>query len=361
MRAVRTALVAALALGLIALFLRNADLTRVWAEMRTARLDLLGLAVALTVLTFLVRAERWQYLLEPLGNTRFSVAFRTTVIGFAASAVLPARAGEVLRPYLLARQEGLPVTATFATIVVERILDLIAVLLLLAVYLLFFDEGVAGRSPALYQAITVGAAIATPAALGVLVLMVLLAGHPERLQHWMLTAERVLPVRLARALARLAGTFAEGLAVVRRPSRLLASLGWSMVLWVVIVTETWVVARAFGIAMPYAGAYLLTSLLVVGIALPTPGGVGGFHEAFRLGTTAFFGANNDRAVGAAIVLHAASFVPVLLMGSWFAARDGLRLGELRKVAGEEARATSSRTPSAAPTTPPEPTSLRDPA
>ena len=75
------------------------------------------------------------YLLAPIGPTRFRTVFRATIIGFAALAVLPARAGDVLRPYLVARQEGLSLSSAFATIVIERVLDLIAVLLLLAVYL----------------------------------------------------------------------------------------------------------------------------------------------------------------------------------------------------------------------------------
>jgi uncharacterized membrane protein YbhN (UPF0104 family) len=67
------------------------------------------------------------------------------------------------------------------------------------------------------------------------------------------------------------------------------------------------------------------------VAVPTPGGVGGFHEAFRLGATAFFGADNDTAVGAAIVLHAISFVPVVLVGLWFTIQDGLRLGGIAQM------------------------------
>ncbi len=98
----------------------------------------------MTCVTFLVRAERWQYLLDPLGPTRFWVVFRATVIGFGASAVLPARAGEVIRPYLLARREGLSATAAFATIVVERILDLVAVLLLMAAFLMLVRPGSRG-------------------------------------------------------------------------------------------------------------------------------------------------------------------------------------------------------------------------
>lgn len=334
MRTARTVVIAVLALGLIALFLREADLSRVWSAIRTAHPGLLVLAVGLTLIFYVIRAERWQYLLAPLGQTRFSVAFRTTVIGFAASSVLPARAGEVLRPLLLARKERLPATAVFATIVVERILDLAAVLLLLAAYLLLFDAGTVARAPALYEAVRLGAFATTAGVMVLLAVMAFLAADPARLHRLMLGVGRVLPARFAHGLARLSQTFAEGLAVIRRPTRLLAAFGLSLLLWGVIATQVWVVSVAFGLAMPYAGAYLLAAMLVVGVAVPTPGGVGGFHEAFRLGATSFFGADNDAAVAAAIVLHATSFVPVLAMGAAFALADGLDVGRLRQLSSE---------------------------
>ena len=137
-------------------------------------------------------------------------------------------------------------------------------------------------------------------------------------------------------MASFARTFAEGLAVVRRPSRLVFALAWSFVLWLVIATQLWVIARAFDILLPYAGSFLLTAMLVVGVAIPTPGGVGGTHEAFRLGVTSFYGADNDAAVGAAIVQHAVNFVPITLLGLWFVARDGLNFGRLRQMAAEGA-------------------------
>ena len=92
---VRTVLICLLTIGLLAFFLRNADMAGVWAETRRARTDLLVLALIVTALTYVLRALRWQYLLAPIGPTHFVNAFRTTVIGFAASFLLPARAGEV--------------------------------------------------------------------------------------------------------------------------------------------------------------------------------------------------------------------------------------------------------------------------
>ena len=102
------------------------------------------------------RALRWQYLLAPIGHARFGPAFRTTTIGFAASAVLPARAGEVIRPYLLARQEGLSATATFATIIVERLLDAVTCVMLLASFVVFFDPGMDRADSRLYRLVEVG-------------------------------------------------------------------------------------------------------------------------------------------------------------------------------------------------------------
>ena len=91
-------------------------------------------------------------------------------------------------------------------------------------------------------------------------------------------------------------------------------MAWSIVLWVAIAAASGRSSVAFGIAMPFTGAWLMLAPLVVGVAVPTPGGVGGFHEAFRLGATAFFGADNNTAVGAAIVLHAISVGPVMIVG-----------------------------------------------
>jgi uncharacterized protein (TIRG00374 family) len=302
--------------------------------MKSARADLLVVALLLTVVMYVVRAERWQYLLAPLGQTHFGVALRTTIIGFAASFVLPARAGEVLRPYLLARREGLPVTATFATIIVERMLDLIAVLLLLGLFLFTLESGEAAAAPRLYQTVWYGGAITAPIGLGVLAAMFVMAGHPERLHGLVLRAERVLPTRLANAVAAFARTFAEGLAVVRHPSRLLWAMAWSLVLWLGIATQVWVIIRAFDISFPFAGSFLVTAMLVVGVSVPTPGGVGGTHEVLRLALTSFYGADNNAAVGAAILQHAVNFVPILILGLVFTAQDGLNMSRLRAISAE---------------------------
>src|SRR4029453_471546 len=133
-RSFRTIIVLALVVGLFALFLHNVDLWRVAGDIVQARPEWLGFSLATMVLNLAIRAMRWQYLLAPLGDASFGNAFRATAVGFAASSVLPARAGEVIRPYFLARHERMSATGVFATVILERLLDLVAVLLLLALF-----------------------------------------------------------------------------------------------------------------------------------------------------------------------------------------------------------------------------------
>jgi uncharacterized protein (TIRG00374 family) len=328
----RTVLILLLTLGLLGYFLRGADMREVWAETRRADSGDLLLALVATAATYLLRALRWQYLLAPIGATRFVTAFRTTVIGFAASALLPARAGEVIRPYLLARREGLSATAAFATIILERLLDLVTVLLLFAAFVFFGAAGVLSGDPALLAQVKFGGAVAAAGSLVAFVVLFALAGHPERLGRLALSIERVLPVTLARAVARFVETFAQGLAVMRQPARLVASLALSFPLWISIAAGIWLTSRAFHITFPYSASFLVMAMLTVGVAVPTPGAIGGFHTFFQIAVQTFFDAPHERAVGAAIVLHAISFLPVTILGLIFMVGEGLTLASARQLA-----------------------------
>jgi hypothetical protein len=101
-----------------------------------------------------------------------------------------------------------------------------------------------------------------------------------------------------------------------------------------IAAGIWLTSRAVHVTFPYTGSFLVMTMLVVGVAAPTPGGVGAFHAAYQFAVTEFFAAPGDRAVGAAIVLHAVSFVPVTLLGLLFMAREGLTFGSARRIASE---------------------------
>jgi uncharacterized membrane protein YbhN (UPF0104 family) len=155
-----------------------------------------------------------------------------------------------------------------------------------------------------------------------------LAGHPKVLAQLITAVTRFLPERLAVRATKFVRAFSDGLAIVRQPVRLLLALIFSLPLWLSIASGIWAVTRAFHMELPFAGAFLIQALLVVGVAVPTPGAVGGFHYFYKLGMTALYGAPADRAVGAAIVLHAISFVPVAIVGLILLAQEGLSLSRV---------------------------------
>ncbi|MGE0449113.1 MAG: lysylphosphatidylglycerol synthase transmembrane domain-containing protein [Vicinamibacterales bacterium] len=330
----RALIVLALGAALLVLFLYNVDLRGVAQQIVHARPGWLLFSVGTMVVNLAIRAWRWQYLLEPLGRPAFSSSFRATAVGFAASTVLPARAGEVIRPYFLARQERISATGAFATIILERVLDVITVLVLLVTYVVLAAPPVTEANRVAFEAVKWTALTAAGGAVAALVVLFLLASHPGRLAEMLTRLEAVLPSSLAGLLARVAEKFALGLGVIRRPSRLLVALALSFPLWLSIAAGIWAVAVAFRLAVGFVGSFLVIALLVVGVAVPTPGAVGGFHAAFRFAATTFFGAPDDAAVGAAIVLHLFTIGPTLLLGLLFAAHEGLNIAGMRTLASE---------------------------
>lgn len=331
----RAVIVLVLGAALLAFFLWNVDLRGVGRQIVHANLFWLAASVGTMVVNLAIRAWRWQYLLEPLGRPGFLTSFRATCVGFAASSVLPARAGEVIRPYFLSRQETqISATGAFATIIIERLLDMITVVVLLAFYVLVVPPETTDANRLMFDTVKVAGLTAAAAAAVGMVVLFLMAGDPARLAASLARLERLLPSKLAGLLSKVAEKFATGLGVVRRPGRLLVALLLSFPLWLCIAAGVWTAAAAFRLSVPFAGTFLVIALLVVGVAVPTPGAVGGFHAAFRFAATTFFGAPDDAAVGAAIVLHLFTVVPSLLLGLLFAAQEGLNLSRMRSLADQ---------------------------
>jgi uncharacterized protein (TIRG00374 family) len=309
------------------MFFRNVNLAEAWHAVTRAHLGLIAVAVCVTFATYSLRAVRWRLLLAPLGPVQFRTAFRTTVIGFAALFLLPGRVGEILRPYLLARHEGLKATSAFATVIVERLLDMTTVLLLFALALPLSGVDV-GREVRVAGLV---AAIGALLALGVLFVF---AGHPERLGRLAGRLGRRLPRKMSHTLARIVQTFAEGLAVMRSPGHLAAAAVWSLAVWFSIALGIWLTSRAFDLDLSFVGSFIVVGYLAVGVSVPTPGGTGGFHYFYLAALRSFFGADADVAAAAAIVLHLVSFVPVTIAGLAFMWQDGLTLGRLRSMRAE---------------------------
>ena len=333
----RAVAVLALTGGLLAFFLRSANLGHVWQDLRGGDPRFLLASFASTAVTYLLRSARWQLLLRPLGAVRLVSALRVTIIGFGLSALLPARPGEVVRPYLLARREGISATGAFATILLERLLDLVAVVLLLGGCLVLFGSGVRGPGFSLLRAVEMGGAISAAVALAALGMAFALAGRPELFDRTLGRVRQVLPEALGKTVARLAGRFMVGLGVVRQLRGFAGALAWSLANWIVVALSVWAVVLAYGLNIPFNGSFVLLALIVVGMAVPTPGGIGGFHAAFQIGATTLYAVPPDRAAAAAIVLHAMAFVPVAAVSVVLLAREGLSLAAVRRLTSPDAR------------------------
>lgn len=330
----RLAIGGALGVILLAVFLRGIEWRALAAAFRSAvKLDLVLVLVA-TMLTYVTRAWRWGYLLAPLARVPFPRLLSITVVGFMSGLFVP-RAGEILRPYLVGRRHGVKTSAAFASIILERLFDLITVLLLFGLYLYVLPTPrEQTRGPLLGVLRASGAAVGL-AALAVTVVLVVFHAHAERGMALVDRCLAVLPARLARPVSDALRAFSAGLAVLQAPaSHLLAIASLSAVTWLLIAASIHFNNRAFGLELPFHTTFLIIGFLTVGVAVPTPGMVGGFHESFRLAMTQAFGTSAEASVAAGIALHAITNLPVLLIGLACLPGEGLTLGKVAEIAGE---------------------------
>jgi hypothetical protein len=135
--------------------------------------------------------------------------------------------------------------------------------------------------------------------------------------------------------ANFLGHFLDGLRVLQRPRDLLITTAASIIMWYVICWQIQMTLIAFGVDLPLRASFLLITLSVIGLAVPTPGGVGGFHKATQVGMTTFFGLGLNQATGIAIVYHAVCFVPVTILGLLCLPLLGVNLKEVEDLAEQE--------------------------
>jgi glycosyltransferase 2 family protein len=320
-----------LAAFLLWLAMRGVDSAALFGTMAHARPVPLVLVVLLTVVMYAVRAMRWRLLLPPLGQAPVLDLFGITSIGFMAGLFIP-RAGEVLRPYLASRRYGVGVSAGLASIVLERLIDLITVLSLLALYMFVLPRPAAERSDALMTTLRAGAGLVFVIALlgmGFLAALRVEGGPARRLLDWVLG---LLPVKVGIQVRGLVSSFISGLEVFgSSPGQWTRLVAESFGLWLLIAGVIHLNSLAFGFEIPFHSSFLIIAFLTVGVAIPTPGMVGGFHASYTLVLTAIYGVDQGRAAAAGLVLHALQNLPVLIMGIGFLGREGLSLGSMRTI------------------------------
>ena len=319
---------------LMALFFRGVDGEALGRAFRSAKILPLVGAVLATVVTYAARAWRWGYLLAPLARVPFYRLLSATYVGFMAGIFIP-RAGEVLRPFLVGRRHAIPTSAAFASIVLERLLDLVTVLVLFGGAMAFGSLG-GHLDPGTRRGLQVTGVLAglgAAVALGVLVALHVKAAASLALLARLLSP---LPTRWAAVIHEAATSFAEGLGVLRSSvPHLLAIGGQSLVVWLSIAAMVHLCNVGFGIDLPFHASFVILGFLTVGVMIPTPGNVGGFHETYLLALTQVFGVDRETAAATGLACHALSNLPVLLLGLAMLPGEGLSLGKVSEISTEK--------------------------
>jgi uncharacterized protein (TIRG00374 family) len=323
--------------ALLAWVLHRINPREVWAHAQHANGFLLLLTVVVATATFPVRTIRWRLILRDVDGHRLPwlPLWHATTIGFMANNLLPARAGEVARAYVVSRQLPVRFSTALASLGVERVFDGLVMLGLMAVAIAApsfpAHAVVGGRS---VSAITTSAAIL----FGALLVLALVVVH--RPAPWLKLFERIvhrlLPSRLAERLILGAEGIVAGLVVLKSPGRFAGVVFWSLILWIKNAAAFAICFRAFGLDIPLEAALLLQGIIGFGVALPSsPSGVGIF-EAATLVTLQLYGVDSSLAVSYALTYHLTTFLPITLLGLWSLSRLHMGLRELSTAEGARA-------------------------
>jgi uncharacterized protein (TIRG00374 family) len=267
------------------------------------------------------RTWRWHYLLRPMKAIPLRKLFPIVVIGYMGNNVYPFRAGEVIRAFVLYRNEQVKVTASLATIVVERIFDGLVMLIFVFVALPF-----APIEQDWLRNIVIAGTLAFFGALAVFIFMAMRPKLARTVYQWLIT--HLLPRRLQTSTLRLADHFMEGLESLSRPRDLLMTLVSSVFIWLCETTKYWFVLHAFPVLSnnPQITFFVLMIMTaVVNLATTLPGAPGyiGTFDGPGIRVLEGFGARGADAAGYTLVLHAALWLPITLLGFVYLAREGL--------------------------------------
>lgn len=323
---VRTALGVLLSLVLLWWALRDVSPEEVLQQIRSADGILLAFAIVIALATFWIRAFRWGIFLKPVvGPTPLQARVGATFIGFTFNNLLPARIGEFARAYSLSRVTGVPVAASFATLVVERLLDGLVLL-----GLLFAAMGSAEFPGTSDARIRSGAMIVALGMVPAIVGLGVAVANPRGAVAFARTVLRPLPDRMGTAVLRIARSFGQGLTILRTPRLFFLAAGLTVFQWSLAALSYLLAFRAFQIdRVPYSGAVFLQSLMSFAAAPPSsPGFFGPFEAAARFGLS-LWGVPDQQSVSFAIGYHIAGFIPVNLIGAYYIWRLGLSWSGLR--------------------------------
>ena len=306
---------------------RGLDLGQVLRQLRTLPPGPVVLTVVVATLTFPLRLVRWRWLLRtPTGPLPWPVGWHAIAIGFMGNNVLPFRAGEPLRAWVASRLADVRWSGAFASIALERVLDLMTVvgLLVLALVTATLPPGlrIMGMDvPALARVVAIASSAALLMAALVLVRPAPFIALIRRLVPWPRVADR---------LVSLLEGVREGVAALRSPVRLAAVVAGSLAVWLVNALSFYLLFPAFGIEAGFSAALVLQAALVFGVAVPSTPGYIGVFEAVIVAILGLYGVPQQEAFAYAVTYHATTFVPITLLGAWSVVGTPLRWRELRE-------------------------------
>jgi len=282
-----------------------------------------------------VRAWRWRYLLQPIKDIPTRRLFPITVIGYLGNNIFPARAGELLRTVVLKKDEQVAISASLATIIVERIFDGVTMLAFIFVNLgelakLTASSGFVGN---IQQVAIWGTGIFIAA----LVFFLFAAMFPDRSLIFIeILAQRTLPVRFRQKIVNLAEQFLGGLAALRSPRAILMIFLTSVVIWLLETLKYWFVMHAFPFTVSFFTLMLMNGIVNLATTIPSAPGYIGTFDAPGIAVLTAYSVPKALAAGYTLVLHAALWLPVTALGAYYLLREGISwsLESLQKMKAE---------------------------
>jgi uncharacterized protein (TIRG00374 family) len=330
-----------LALGIVisAIFLyialQGQDLGNVWATLTHANYFWIIPGIATYFLAVVARTWRWHYLLRSIKPVSMQTLFPIVTIGYMGNNIYPARAGEVLRSYILKKRVGVPMSASLATVVVERLFDGVVMLLFVFVSLPRLEA----LPDWLRQVVILGSLVF----FGALIVFFMLAANPARAQRvyrWLIA--RIIPVEFQGRVHGLADRFLDGLSALRRERDVLMIFVTSLIIWLLETVKYWFVMHAFPFEVSFYALMLMNGVVNLATTIPASPGYVGTFDAPGIAILQAFGVAKPVATGYTLVLHAALWLPITLLGLFFMARESLTWGKVQAdIAGHPEEAVSA--------------------
>ncbi len=291
-------------------------LDRVWDDIRAANYIWLIPSVAVYFMGVWVRTWRWDYMLRPLKHVPIRKLFPVVVIGYMGNNIYPFRAGEVLRSYVLREREAIPISASLATVIVERVFDGLVMLMFVFLALPF--------APIPSDSIQSTVVVASVAFFGALIVFFGLAAVPERalkLLGWI--NGRFVPHRFREPLMGFAERFMVGLASLRSFRNVLMIFLSSIIIWLFETAKYWFVMQAFDFEVSFFALMLMNGIVNLATTLPSAPGYIGTFDAPGIAVLTLYSVAEPIAAAYTLVLHAALWLPITLLGAYYMIREGL--------------------------------------